>query len=462
MSTPTGGSSPMTKRRDRSHWLYVAVIIAVILGITVGLIWPKFGASLAPLGSGFVNLIKMMIGPIIFCTIITGIGSVRKAAQVGKVGGIALTYFIVMSLVALTIGLIVGNVLHPGDGLHLTDALLDKGKAQVKPPEEGEEGGLTGFILSVVPETLLSSLTSGSVLQALLVALLAGFGVQALGEKGEPITRGISHIQRLIFKIMSMVMWVAPVGAFGAMASVVGIAGPAVLGSLLTIMVGFYVTCILFVGVVLGLLLWFVARINIFSLLKYLAREFLLIVSTSSSESALPRALAKLEHLGVSRPTVGIVIPTGYSFNLDGTAIYLTMASLFVADAMDKPFHLGEQISLLIFMMIASKGAAGVSGAGLATLAGGLSTHRPDLVGGVGLIVGIDRFMSEARALTNFAGNSVATVVIGTWTNSIDHDRAHAVLAGDLPFDEATMTDDHEPATADAADSGAEQSAGSR
>ncbi len=244
--------------------------------------------------------------------------------------------------------------------------------------------------------------------------------------RGEPILRAIGHLQRLVFKILAMIMWLAPIGAFGAIAAVVGSTGFDALKSLAVIMLGFYVTCVIFVFLILGTLLKVTTGMNILSLFRYLAREFLLILSTSSSESALPRLIAKMEHLGVSRPVVGITVPTGYSFNLDGTAIYLTMASLFIAEAMGDPLSIGEQISLLVFMVIASKGAAGVTGAGLATLAGGLQSHRPDLVDGVGLIVGIDRFMSEARALTNFAGNAVATVIIGTWTDEIDKDQARA------------------------------------
>jgi aerobic C4-dicarboxylate transport protein len=241
-----------------------------------------------------------------------------------------------------------------------------------------------------------------------------------------------------------MIMWVAPIGAFGAIAAVVGETGLDALKALAVIMIGFYLTCAIFVFLVLGLLLKLFTGINLFKVLRYLAREFLLIVSTSSSESALPRLMAKMEHLGVAKPTVGIVVPTGYSFNLDGTAIYLTMASLFIASAMGAPLTVGQQISLLLFMMIASKGAAGVTGAGLATLAGGLASHRPDLVPGVGVIVGIDRFMSEARALTNFAGNAVATLLVGSWTNSIDRAQVDRVLAGDAPFDETTMLDEHD------------------
>ncbi|MEU5049451.1 cation:dicarboxylase symporter family transporter [Streptomyces sp. NPDC021096] len=426
-------------RADRTHYLYLAVIAAVLAGIAVGFAAPGVAVELKPLGTGFVNLIKMMISPVIFCTIVLGIGSVRKAAKVGAVGGLALGYFMIMSTVALAIGLVVGNLLEPGSGLHLTDSLRHAGEAQAK---GASHESTADFVLGIIPTTMVSAFTGGEVLQTLLVALLAGFALQAMGPVGEPVLRGIGHIQKLVFRILAMVMWAAPVGAFGAIAAVVGATGLDALKSLAVIMIGFYVTCGLFVVVVLGALLRLVAGVNIFALLKYLGREFLLILSTSSSESALPRLIAKMEHLGVSKPVVGITVPTGYSFNLDGTAIYLTMSSLFVAEAMGQPLSLGQQVSLLLFMIVASKGAAGVTGAGLATLAGGLQSHRPELVDGVGLIVGIDRFMSEARALTNFAGNAVATVLVGTWTKEIDHGRVREVLAGRVPFDEVTLTDD--------------------
>ncbi|MEU7610005.1 cation:dicarboxylase symporter family transporter [Micromonospora sp. NPDC049204] len=441
MDTTTSATTPAPAvRRDRTRYLYLAVIVAVLAGIVVGLVAPDFGKELKPVGTGFVNLIKMMISPVIFCTIVLGVGSVRQAAKVGKVGGLALGYFLTMSTVALAIGLVVGNLIHPGSGLDLGQDLAGAGKAAAG----DEAGGTTEFLLGIIPTTLFSALTEGEVLQTLLVALLVGFAVQAMGRRGEPVLGAIAVIQRVVFKVLAMIMWLAPVGAFGAMAAVVGATGVDALKSLAQIMLGFYATCLIFVLVILGALLWFVARISIFSLLRYLGREFLLILSTSSSESALPRLIAKMEHFGVSKPVVGITVPTGYSFNLDGTAIYLTMASLFIADALGNPLSIGEQISLLLFMIIASKGAAGVTGAGIATLAGGLQSHRPDLVDGVGLIVGIDRFMSEARALTNFAGNAVATVLVGTWTGEFDRDRAVGVLKGDDPFDEATMLDEHD------------------
>jgi aerobic C4-dicarboxylate transport protein len=445
-STPPSGaaerSAPTERppRRDRTHVLYLAVVAAVGLGITVGVAAPDFAVQLAPLGEAFVALIKMMIQPVIFCTIVLGVGSVASATRVGKVGGLALAYFLVMSTVALTIGLVVGNLLHPGSALQLDEAAASAGQAQA----EGAASGTWEFVLGVIPTSMFSSLTSGDVLETLLVALLVGFAVQRMGRSGEPILRGIGHLQRLVFRVLAMIMWAAPVGAFGAMASVVGEAGIDALASLALLMGAFYLTCVLFVFIVLGGLLRVVTGVNIWSLFRYLAREFLLILATSSSESALPRLIAKMEHAGVEQTTVGIVVPTGYSFNLDGTAIYLTMASLFIAEALGDPLSLGEQISLLLFMMVASKGAAGVTGAGMATLAGGLSSHRPELVDGVGLIVGIDRFMSEARALTNFAGNSVATVLIGHWTDSVDRRRLDRVLAGEEPFDETTMLDEED------------------
>jgi aerobic C4-dicarboxylate transport protein len=434
-SPPTEAQPVAEPKKDRTHYLYVAVIVAVALGIAVGFLAPEFAKQLKPIGTGFVNLIKMMISPVIFCSIVIGVGSVRSAAQVGKVGSIALVYFVVMSTVALAIGLVVGNIIHPGEGLNL---------AASKAPAAAEKTTTADFLLHLIPETLFSSLTSGVVLQTLLVALLIGFAVQAMGKSGKPILVGIGHLQRLVFRVLTMIMWAAPLGAFGAMAAVVGETGVGALKALGVLMIAFYLTCAIFVLGILGLMLKLVTGINIFKLLKYLAREYLLIVSTSSSESALPRLMAKMEHLGVAKPTVGIVVPTGYSFNLDGTAIYLTMASLFIASAMGQPFSVPQQISLLLFMMIASKGAAGVTGAGLATLAGGLASHRPDLVQGVGVIVGIDRFMSEARAVTNFSGNAVATLLVGTWTKSINRGRVDEVFAGHLPFDETTMLDPHD------------------
>ncbi|GEO96020.1 cation:dicarboxylate symporter family transporter [Kocuria turfanensis] len=433
---PVDPQRPVQKqKKDKTHYLYVFVIVAVVAGAVLGLVAPEFAQTLKPIGTAFIALIKMMIAPIIFCTIVLGVGSIAKAATVGKVGGLALAYFMAMSTAALAIGLLVGNLIHPGEGLNIQGS-----EYEITDTGHGDgEGGTIGFLLGIIPTTLISSLTEGNILQTLFVALIVGFALQQMGPAGKPVLKAVGYIQALVFRILIMVMWVAPIGAFGAIAGVVGETGVQAIISMATLMIAFYLTCVLFIVVVLGGLLKAVTGINIFRLMKYLAREYLLIFSTSSSEAALPRLIAKMEHVGVSKPVVGVTVPTGYSFNLDGTAIYLTMAALFVASAMGNPLALGEQISLLVFMIIASKGAAGVTGAGLATLAGGLQSYRPDLVDGVGIIVGIDRFMSEARALTNFTGNAVATLLIGKWTREIDLDQVERVLSGQDRFDESTM-----------------------
>ncbi|MEW1988865.1 cation:dicarboxylase symporter family transporter [Brevibacterium casei] len=434
----TTPATPTTaKKRDRTHWLYIMVIVAVVSGAAIGLIAPEVGMALKPLGTAFIALIKMIIAPIIFCTIVLGVGSVAKAATVGKVGGLAMIYFLCMATLALIIGLVVGNLIHPGTGL------------QLKPYEDaagGEDNATVEFLLGLIPGDI-------PVLPTLVLALLVGFALQSMGKAGEPVITGIRHIQAVVFKLMMMIMWAAPVGAFGAIAAVVGATGWAAIGSMAVLMGAFYLTCALFIVIVLGGLLKLVTGLNIFLLMKYLAREYLLIFSTSSSESALPRLLAKMEHAGVSKPVVGITVPTGYSFNLDGTAIYLTMAALFVSSAMGMPMDLGEQISLLVFMIIASKGAAGVTGAGLATLAAGLQAHRPELLDGMGVIVGIDKFMSEARALTNFTGNAVATLLIGRWTKEIDLDQARAALDGSSPFDELSLDPENHGGTVESPES---------
>jgi aerobic C4-dicarboxylate transport protein len=426
------------KKHDRTHYLYVAVIVAVVAGILVGWLAPEVGKSVAVLGTTFLSLIKMIIAPIIFCTIVTGVGSVRKAASVGRIGALAMVYFLLMSTLAMAIGLLVGNWLQPGSGLNVT-----AGTSQAAADLAGNAtGGSADFIKSIIPTTLVSSLTSGNIMQTLFVALLVGFALQALGRHGEPVLRGIGHIQKVVFKIMMWILWLSPIAAFGAIANVVAQTGLNAVVELGTLMLAYYITCIVFVFVILGALLKAVAGASIFKFVKYLTREYLLIFATSSSESGLPRLLAKMEHMGVQRSTVGIVVPTGYSFNLDGTAIYLTMAALFVGDALNKPLSLGEQISLLLFMLVASKGTAAVSGASLATFAAGIQAHRPDLLDGVGLIIGIDRFMSEARAITNFSGNAVATVLIGAWTRTIDHEQMHRTLNGQSPFNEDTLGDE--------------------
>ena len=430
-STAPRIAEPKKPRRDNPHWLYIGVIVAVIAGIVFGLVAPNVAKEFKVLGTMFVNLIKMMISPVIFCTILLGIGSVRATASVGKAGGIALGYFITMSTFALAVGLAVGNIIEPGHNLNI-EATKTAGAEYAAKADHG--GGTIGFIQSIIPDTLFSALTEGSVLQTLFVALLVGFAVQSMGRKGEPILGAIAHLQRLVFKILTMILWIAPIGAFGAIAGVVGATGIEAVKQLAILMVAFYITCVIFVFGVLGLVLRLFTGFSIFKLAKYLGREYLLILATSSSESALPNLMRKMEHVGVDKSTVGIVVPTGYSFNLDGTAIYLTMSAIFISDAMNKPLSLSEQIGLLVFMIIASKGAAGVSGAGIATLAAGLQSHRPELLDGVGVIVGIDRFMSEARALTNFSGNAVATLLVGTWTKTIDKQKVMDVLDGKIPY----------------------------
>ena len=397
-STTPRIAEPKKPRRDNTHWLYIGVIVALIAGIVFGLVAPNVAKEFKVLGTMFVNLIKMMISPVIFCTIVLGIGSVRAAASVGKAGGIALGYFITMSTFALAVGLAVGNIIEPGHNLNI-EATKTAGAEYAAKADHG--GGTIGFIQSIIPDTLFSALTEGSVLQTLFVALLVGFAVQSMGRKGEPM---------------------------------VGATGIEAVKQLAILMVAFYITCVIFVFGVLGLVLRLFTGFSIFKLAKYLGREYLLILATSSSESALPNLMRKMEHVGVNKSTVGIVVPTGYSFNLDGTAIYLTMSAIFISDAMNKPLSLSEQIGLLVFMIIASKGAAGVSGAGIATLAAGLQSHRPELLDGVGVIVGIDRFMSEARALTNFSGNAVATLLVGTWTKTIDKQKVMDVLDGKIPY----------------------------
>lgn len=420
----TGQETQHKKPKDRSHWLYIAVITAVILGVIVGLLVGKPAEALQPLADIFIALIKMIIAPVIFCTIVTGIGRVASAATVGKVGVLAIVYFLIMSTFALIIGLFVGNIIHPGTGLHLS-----------KYTESGDgDHGAWDILLDIIPGDV-------PVLPVLFVGLLVGFALQGMGKRGAPVLELIERIQLVVLKIMSWIMWVAPFGAFGAIAAIVGGQGWSAVAAMAILMGAFYLTCIIFIAVILALVLKLFTGFNIFKLMKYLAKEYLLIFSTSSSESALPRLIAKMEHIGVSKPVVGIVVPTGYSFNLDGTAIYLTMAALFVSDAMGEPMSIGQQISLLLVMIIAAKGAAGVTGAGLATLAAGLSAHKPEMLNGMGIVVGIDKFMSEARALTNFTGNAVATLLVGKWTQEIDSDQVTRVLDGKDPFDEASLAE---------------------
>lgn len=406
--------------------LYFQVITAIILGVILGHFWPQTGAAMKPLGDGFIKLIKMIIAPIIFCTVVVGIAGMEDMKRVGKTGGYALLYFEIMSTVALIIGLIIVNVVQPGVGMNVDPASLDtKGLANYTKP--GQMQTTTEFLLHVIPSTFVGAFAEGEMLQVLLIAVLFGFALHRFGGRGTLVFDFIEKFSHVLFVIVGYIMKLAPIGAFGAMAFTIGKYGLGSLASLAKLMGTFYVTCLLFIFVVLGL----VARFHGFSIwkfIKYIKEELLIVLGTSSSEAALPRMMAKLENLGVRKSTVGLVIPTGYSFNLDGTSIYLTMAAVFIAQATNTPLDLSHQITLLLVLLLTSKGAAGVTGSGFIVLAATLSAVGNVPVAGLALILGIDRFMSEARALTNLIGNGVATVVVGKWTGDLDTARMQAVL----------------------------------
>ena len=406
--------------------LYFQVITAIILGVILGHFWPQTGAAMKPLGDGFIKLIKMIIAPIIFCTVVVGIAGMEDMKRVGKTGGYALLYFEIMSTVALIIGLIIVNVVQPGVGMNVDPASLDtKGLANYTKP--GQMQTTTEFLLHVIPSTFVGAFAEGEMLQVLLIAVLFGFALHRFGGRGTLVFDFIEKFSHVLFVIVGYIMKLAPIGAFGAMAFTIGKYGLGSLTSLAKLMGTFYVTCLLFIFVVLGL----VARFHDFSIwkfIKYIKEELLIVLGTSSSEAALPRMMAKLENLGVRKSTVGLVIPTGYSFNLDGTSIYLTMAAVFIAQATNTPLDLSHQITLLLVLLLTSKGAAGVTGSGFIVLAATLSAVGNVPVAGLALILGIDRFMSEARALTNLIGNGVATVVVGKWTGDLDTERMQAVL----------------------------------
>ena len=406
--------------------LYFQVITAIILGVILGHFWPQTGAAMKPLGDGFIKLIKMIIAPIIFCTVVVGIAGMEDMKRVGKTGGYALLYFEIMSTVALIIGLIIVNVVQPGVGMNVDPASLDtKGLANYTKP--GQMQTTTEFLLHVIPSTFVGAFAEGEMLQVLLIAVLFGFALHRFGGRGTLVFDFIEKFSHVLFVIVGYIMKLAPIGAFGAMAFTIGKYGLGSLTSLAKLMGTFYVTCLLFIFVVLGL----VARFHGFSIWKfskYIKKELLIVLGTSSSEAALPRMMAKLENLGVRKSTVGLVIPTGYSFNLDGTSIYLTMAAVFIAQATNTPLDLSHQITLLLVLLLTSKGAAGVTGSGFIVLAATLSAVGNVPVAGLALILGIDRFMSEARALTNLIGNGVATVVVGKWTGDLDTERMQAVL----------------------------------
>jgi aerobic C4-dicarboxylate transport protein len=407
--------------------LYAQVLVAIALGVALGQLMPEQAVSMKPLGDGFIKLIKMMIAPIIFCTVVVGIAGVKDMKQVGKTGALALLYFEVASTLALIVGLVVVNLVGPGRGMHVDPKTLDSAAiAQYADP--GKLGTTADFLLNVIPSTVFEGFAKGEVLQVLLFALLFGFALHKLGARGAGLFALIEQFSQVLFAIVGYIMYLAPIGAFAAMAFTIGKYGLGSLLSLGKLMGSFYLTCLLFIFGVLGA----VARLhgfNIWRLLRYLREELLIVLGTSSSESVLPRMISKLEALGVERSTVGLIIPTGYSFNLDGTSIYLTMAALFVAQATDTALSLGEQLTLLGVLLLTSKGAAGVTGSGFIVLAATLSSLGQVPVAGLALILGIDRFMSEARALTNLIGNGVATIVVARWTGNVDVAQLEAVLA---------------------------------
>ena len=408
---------PTPVRKPWYRVLYIQVLVAVALGILVGHFFPAFGKSLKPLGDGFIKLVKMMIAPIIFCTVVHGIASMGDLRKLGRIGVKSLFYFEVVSTLALAIGLIVVNLLKPGEGFNIDPKTLDPalGSATV---QKAQALSTTDFLLNIIPKTFLDAFVSGDLLQVLLVAILVAFAIAFMGARGQLLLQGIEYGSEVFFGVMRIVVKVAPIGAFGAMGFTIGSYGLGALTPLLKLMGGFYLTSGLFVAVVLGAIAWW-SGFSIFRFLVYIKDELLLVLGTSSSETALPGMIEKMQRLGCSKSTVGLVIPTGYSFNLDGTNIYIAMAAVFLAQATNTPLGLGQQISLLLIAMVTSKGASGVTGAGFVTLAATLAVVPSIPVESLALLVGIDRFMSECRAITNLIGNGVATVAISRWENEV-------------------------------------------
>jgi aerobic C4-dicarboxylate transport protein len=431
----------MTTRQPLYKSLYVQVLVAITIGILLGHFYPETGVALKPLGDGFVKLIKMVIAPIIFCTVVSGIAGMQSMKSVGKTGGYALLYFEIVSTIALIIGLVVVNVVQPGAGMHIDVSTLNASSVAAY-AAAGAQQTTVGFLLNIIPNTVVGAFANGDILQVLMFSVIFGFALHRLGSYGKPVLDLIDRFAHVMFNIINMIMKLAPIGAFGAMAFTIGQYGVGSLVQLGYLMACFYITCLLFVLVVLG----GICRAHGFSVLKlirYIREELMIVLGTSSSESALPRMLAKMERLGAKKSVVGLVIPTGYSFNLDGTSIYLTMAAVFIAQATDTHMDITHQITLLLVLLVASKGAAGVTGSGFIVLAATLSAvgHLP--VAGLALILGIDRFMSEARALTNLVGNAVATVVVAKWVKEMDDDKLASELAsGGAPLELSVPTDD--------------------
>src|ERR1700743_2927028 len=425
MSAVTATVAPVRPVKPWYKVLYVQVLIAILLGVLIGWLWPNFATNdwVKALGDGFIKLIKMLIAPIIFCTVVSGISHIQDARKVGRVGVKALVYFEVVSPFGLVIGLVMGNLIQAGHGL----AARPDAAAVATYVKQAEAQKSVDFVLNIIPDSVVGALARGDILQVLLFAILFGFALMALGERGHRLRDIIDDASHAVFGVIAIVMKAAPFGAFGAMAYTIGKFGPSALGNLVGVIVLFYATAALFVVAVLGL----IARVvgfNIFKFIAYIKDELLIVLGTSSSESALPQLMEKLERLGCSKSVVGLVVPTGYSFNLDGTNIYMTLATLFIAQALGVDLTFGQQLTILVVAMLTSKGASGVTGAGFITLAATLSVVNPALVPGMAIVFSVDKFMSEVRALTNITGNGIPTVFVSWWERELDHERLHAAL----------------------------------
>lgn len=431
MLTIDANSPPPPPRKPRFYEvLYVQVIFAIIVGILLGHFFPEFGESLKPLGDAFIKLVKMIIAPVIFLTVVTGIAGMNDMKSVGRVAGKAMLYFLIFSTLALVVGMVIANIIQPGAGLNIDPSTLQSAKVS-EYVSKAQESSMIAFFMNIIPTTVLSPLTEGNILQVLFVSVLFGISLASVGERGKPITDLLQVAAAPMFKLVSIVMKVAPIGALGAMAFTIGKYGLHSISNLMLLIVTFYITSILFVLLILGA----VARYNGFSiigLIRYIKDELWLVLGTSSSEAALPNLMQKMEAAGCKKSVVGLVVPTGYSFNLDGTNIYMTMAALFIAQATNTDLTIGQQITLLLVAMLSSKGAAGVTGAGFITLAATLSVVPGLPVEGMALILGIDRFMSECRALTNFIGNACATIVVARWENALDKEQLGKAMRGEL------------------------------
>ncbi|MGK0493383.1 dicarboxylate/amino acid:cation symporter [Sphingomonas echinoides] len=424
--TPAHGPTPFYRH------LYFQVLTAIVLGALIGHFWPTTGEALKPLGDGFIKLVKMIIAPVIFLSLVSGIAGMRELKSVGRVALKAFGYFLFFSTLALILGLVVANVVHPGTGMNINPATLDAGSV-ADYAKQAHETTFVGFLMSIIPNTMVSALTEGSILQTLFVAVLFGIAVTLVGEPAEPVLDLIERVALIVFRIVGILMRAAPVGAFGAIAFTVGKYGASSLINLGGLVATFYFTSIVFVLVILGA----VARLHGFSILRllaYLKAELLLVLGTSSSEAALPNLITKLEAAGCDKGVVGLVVPTGYSFNLDGTNIYMTLAALFIAQACNVHLPIGDQLLLVGVAMLSSKGAAGVTGAGFITLAATLSIVPSVPVAGMALILGVDRFMSECRSLTNFIGNAVAAIVVARWEGKLDRAKLEETLRGNAPL----------------------------